>query len=221
MGLSRALPQLGPTAALQWCLCLWSHVSKWSTTLTVCSIHCCMYRARGPNRGAHRQPTETMCCGVWALSNRYFALQVLFSRVTAHRPSNAVDRAMGCNSGWGDAQQAKGVLVTQRLNRHHTGTKTLSWPGFSSAHVCGWCLHYLNPLQLSQRGSSAWVISSISPHLWRGDRTGAKQKLHGRACMNLKGGWLLFSFLFEKAFLSGHENNYPPFTSSEMCKWHT
>lgn len=33
--------------------------------------------------------------------------------VTAHRHSDCVDRATGCNSGRGDAQQAKGVLVTQ------------------------------------------------------------------------------------------------------------
>lgn len=200
MGLCGALPTLGLAGALQWCPHLWAHSHRQpeasvqqSTAHAVCCIHCTY--SPGVRTEGHIQPTapDTMSCGFWALSSRNFALQILFSGVTAHRPSSPVDRAMDCHSGCGDAQQAKRVIVTQRLNRHHTGTKPHSWPVLFSVHILD--------MQFSQRGSGALVISPMSSHLWRGDRTGAKQKVHGRVYMNLKGGWLLFPFLFGKGFV--------------------
>lgn len=107
---------------------------------------------------------------------------------------------MGCNSGQGDAQQAKGVLVTQWWNRHHTGTKTLSCPGFSSVHVCGRRLCYLNPLQLSQREQGPW-LSAKCP-LISGEETELRPS---RRCLG-EHAWIWkeeradFSFLFGKGF---------------------
>lgn len=179
--------------------------SKGSTMHTV--LHPLLHvQPRGLDRGAHIQPTApgTRNCMLWAPSNRDFGLQVLFSWVTAHRPSNPVDRTMGCNSGWGVAPQAKGVSVTQQLNRYHTGTKTLFWPGFSSVHVCGWCLHYLNPLQLSQRGSGALGVSPEGRQNW-------DQAESARESMHESERRLTLFFFLEKALLSGHENNYTSF----------
>lgn len=109
-GLSWALPTAGPhwsTAVMP--LSVVTHVSSPMHAAQVGHHTQCVpstaaltaqgSRTEGVTYSPQQHTPETVHCGVWALSNRNFALQISFSCVTAHRPSNPVDRAMGCNSG--------------------------------------------------------------------------------------------------------------------------